>query len=118
MARERHKPEENVAKLRQVDVLTGARACVYDNVFIPYLHFRRPHQADTAESCGYFAGGADTERLLTVINPESQARRSSQAATYSLWCWSARGTRNPSSPSRASSARKAAILIAPCEGSA
>ncbi len=28
MARERHKPAENVAKLRQVDVLTGARACV------------------------------------------------------------------------------------------
>ena len=46
------------------------------------------------------------------VKPESQARRSSHAATYSFWCSSARGTRKPSSPRRASSARKAAILAA------
>ena len=38
-------------------------------------------------------------------NPVSQRRRSARAGTYSPWCSSARGTRNPSTPWRAISRR-------------
>ncbi len=52
------------------------------------------------------------------VKPVSQASRSSQGATYSPWCASARGTMKPSSPSAAITSRSAASRGGPWSGRA
>ncbi len=67
-----------------------------------------------------FACSARSRDRADPVKPVSQASRSSEAATYSFCCWSARGTTKPVSLRRASSSRKAlrrAVSATPLSGS-